>query len=327
MLNFNPFCAIAVETFHKVIPPPLREVTDDPAHPVEREFARYLEQERGLGQQTIRQMLHVARRFLLESLGPSSTELSKLGPEHVRQFTLQHARRLKRRSTQTVLSALKGFLRFLYQRGETSTDLADSVLKIACWRLSSLPKFITVEEVERLLRCVDRDTATGLRDYAILLLLARLGLRAGEVTELELGDINWAAGELTVRGKSARQGRLPILHDVGEAISGYLRHGRPRCASRRVFIRVQAPLRGFKSCATVGTIVKQYVLRAGLSPNRKGAHLLRHSLATAMLRGGGSLAEIGEVLRHQHTSTTEVYAKVHLSALQGIAQPWPGGDR
>lgn len=310
----------------EVVPPSPSERKSDVVHTIERDYSRYLTQERGLNPLTIRQQISLVRRFLLASFGSRMIDLAKLSPEHVRQFTMDIAQRLKRRITQTMLSALRGFLRFLYIQGETSTNLAGSVLKIACWRLASLPKFISAEKVEHLLSCVDRSTPTGLRNYAILLLLARLGLRAGEVTTLELQDINWAAGELTVRGKSVRQDRLPIPHDVGEAIVNYLRHGRPRSGCRRVFLRVVAPIEGFRCCGAVTNIVQASVSRAGLNPSKKGANLLRHSLATSMLREGSSLAEIGEVLRHQNTSSTEIYAKVDLSALRTLAQPWPGDN-
>jgi len=308
----------------EAIPPPSTQGQSDAVHTIEGEYSRYLAQERGLSPLTIKMQVPLIRRFLLASLGPCAIDLARLTPKHIEEFTVGLAQRLKRRSTQTALSALKSFLRFLYVRGETPTNLAGSVLKIACWRLASLPKFISKEEVEHLLDCVDRSTPTGLRDYAILLLLARLGLRAGEVAYMELRDINWVAGELTVRGKSVRQDRLPIPHDVGEAIARYLHDGRPCCACRRVFLRVQAPIEGFRCCGAITAIVRRYLLRAGLNPNKKGAHLLRHSLATRMLREGSSLAEIGNVLRHQSTSTTEVYAKVHVSALRSLAQPWPG---
>ena len=170
-----------------------------------------------------------------------------------------------------------------------------------------------------------QNTVIGKRDYAVLLLLSRLGLRAGEIVHMNLDDIHWETGEFLVRGKSSREERLPLPHDVGQALAAYLRYGRPRCSSRRVFIRVAAPQQGFTGSAAVCDIVRRALLRAGINPGFKGAHLLRHTLATTMLRGGASLTEIGEILRHQLPSTTEVYAKVDLSALRSIAQPWPGG--
>ena len=165
-----------------------------------------------------------------------------------------------------------------------------------------------------------------MRDYAILLLLARLGLRGGEVVTLTLDDLHWEAGEITIRGKGGRHHRLPLPQDVGEALVTYLREGRPHCSTRRVFLRARAPRRGFSSSVAIADIVRRALERAGLHPPRKGAHLLRHTLATQMLRKGASLAEIGEVLRHQHPDTTAIYAKVDLQALRALAQPWPGGE-
>jgi len=165
----------------------------------------------------------------------------------------------------------------------------------------------------------------GQRDHAILLLLARLGLRAGDVVHMALGDIDWEVGELIVRGKSNRQERLPLPQDVGEALVRYLKHGRPHCQSRRVFIRIKAPNKGFSSSVAICNIVRRALVRAELNPAFKGSHLLRHSLATQMLRGGASLAEIGEILRHQRLNTTQIYAKVDLAALNALTQPWPGG--
>jgi len=159
-----------------------------------------------------------------------------------------------------------------------------------------------------------------------LILLARLGLRAGEVVALTLNDIDWESGLITVRGKGARRDQLPIIEDVGKALAAYLRHGRPRCETRRVIIRARAPHRGFSGSAAIGDIVRRALRRAGLDPVRKGAHLLRHSLATTMLQRGASLAEIGQILRHATPNTTEIYTKVDLAALSALAQPWPGGD-
>jgi site-specific recombinase XerD len=172
----------------------------------------------------------------------------------------------------------------------------------------------------------DRCTAIGQRDYAVLILLARLGLRAGEVVAMTLDDIDWEAGLITIRGKGARHDQLPIPQDVGEALATYLRHGRPPCDTRRVFIRARAPHRGFSSSVAIADIVRRALTRAGLDPIRKGAHLLRHSLATKMLQQGACLAEIGQILRHSTQNTTEIYTKVDLAALSELSQPWPGGD-
>jgi len=196
---------------------------------------------------------------------------------------------------------------------------------VADWRLSTLPKSLAPEQVARLLKSCDQRTVTGQRDYTILLLLARLGLRAGEVVAMTLEDLDWEAGELTVRDKGGRQDRLPLPHDVGAALATYLRQGRPRCLTRRVFVRMAAPRRGFASSVAICGIMQRALARARLHPPRKGAHLLRHSLATQMLQRGASLPEIGEVLRHELAQTTEIYAKVDFTALRALAQPWPRG--
>jgi len=227
---------------------------------------------------------------------------------------------------QLMVSALRSFFRFLLQQGEIATDLAACVPAVADWRLSTVPKYLGAEEVERLLSTCDQRTRIGRRDYAILMLLARLGLRAGEVVALELDDMDWRGGEIAVRGKGQRHDRLPLLQEVGEALAAYLRRDRPCGSTRRVFVRMRAPIRGFAGPQTISTIVRRALQRADLKVPAKGvaAHLLRHSLATGMLRRGASMAEIAEVLRHRTPSTTEIYAKVDIGGLRSLAQPWPG---
>jgi site-specific recombinase XerD len=224
-------------------------------------------------------------------------------------------------------SALRSFLGFLYLQGQLATPLAASVPTVATWRLSELPQFLEPEQVQQIVQSCDRNSPCGRRDYAALLLLARLGLRAGEVVHLCLEDINWACGEVFIRGKSSREERLPLPSDVGRALAIYLQKDRPTCSSRRVFIRMKAPYVGFSTSVAVCDIVRRALQRAHLQPGRKGAHLLRHFLATQMLRGGASLTQIGQILRHQLPQTTEIYAKVDLTTLRAVAQPWPGGVR
>ena len=221
-------------------------------------------------------------------------------------------------------SAFRSFFRFLFQHGELRLDLAPSVPTVADWRLSAIPKYITPAEVARVLGSCDRQTAIGRRDYAILLLLARLGLRAGEIVALRLDDIDWRSGEILIRGKGFLHDRMPLPVDAGQALASYLRHDRPSCKTRSVFICMRAPQRRFARAATVSTIVKRALARAGLHPGFKGAHLLRHSLATSMIRSGASMGEIGEILRHRRPSTTEIYAKLDFEGLRSLAQPWPG---
>jgi site-specific recombinase XerD len=222
-------------------------------------------------------------------------------------------------------TAFRSFFRFLFQSGELQADLSAAVPTVADWRLSTIPKYLLPDEIERVVGSCDRQTSTGRRDYAILLLLARLGLRAGEVVALELDDIDWRAGEILVRGKGLLHDRMPLPVDVGQALTSYLRMDRPACKTRRVFVCMKAPRSGFTGPSTVATIVRRALDRAGLDPVFKGAHLLRHSLATRMLRSGASMSEIGEVLRHRTPSTTEIYAKLDFEGLRSLAQPWPNG--
>jgi len=309
-----------------ILPASVPEIEDSPLQRIENTFALYLEQERGLSQDTLDNYLPIVRRFLMERFHNRKIFLDKLRSQDISGFILHYAHTMSPGRAQLTVSALRSFLRFLYKRGEIATDLAAAVPTVAKWRFSGIPKFLQQEQVERLLQSCDQNTAAGQRDYAILLLLSRLGLRAGEVMHMDLDDIHWESGELIVRGKSSREERLPLPHDVGQAIAAYLRHSRPHCSSRRVFIRLFAPHQGFSSSVAVCDVVRRSLARAGLNLDFKGAHLLRHTLATNMLRGGATFTEIGEILRHQHPSTTEIYAKVDIEALRSIAQPWPGGE-
>jgi site-specific recombinase XerD len=221
------------------------------------------------------------------------------------------------------MSFLRSFFWFLLEQGDIEVDLSGVVPTVASWRFADLPKYITQGQVEQVLGSCDRGTPKGRRDLAILLLLARLGLRACEVSRLELDDIRWRTGELVVRGKGATRETLPLLAEVGEALAAYIKTDRPKCGTRRVFTRMRAPMAPIAGKGTVTTIVRDATLRAGLDLPRRGAHILRHSLATHMLRDGASMSEIGIVLRHRSPATTEIYAKVDITSLRRLAQPWP----
>jgi integrase/recombinase XerD len=308
-----------------VVPAPVQVDDDSRRRDIESGFAKYLAKERGLKQPTVDTYLSIVNRFLSDQFGAGSTVLCDLHPRDIVRFILRYTETVSVKRAQLIVCSLRSFFRFLYQRGETTIDLSPSALTVANWRLSELPKFLEPEQVERLLKSCNQDSLIGQRDYVILLLLARLGLRAGDVVYMTLDDIDWELGELIVCGKSARRERLPLPQDVGKALVRYLTDGRPRCSSRRVFIRMKAPHKGFSSSVAICNIVRRALVRVKLNPTFKGSHLLRHSLATHMLRGGASLAEIGEILRHQRLNTTQIYAKVNLSALRALAQPWPGG--
>ncbi len=300
------------------------------ATPIDRiahDYADFLIQERGLRPATLANYVPIARRFLEAKFGTGKFSWNKLHLTDVTDFVVGGSSAVSPKRAQSDVSALRSFLGFLTHQGKVPASLATSVPTVANWRLAELPQFLQPAEVEKLLRSCNQKTPTGRRDYALLLLLARLGLRAGEVVHLTLESINWAAGEVLIQGKSAREDRLPLPPDVGRALAAYLRRDRPVCSSRRVFIRMKAPRQGFASSAAVCTILKRALHRAELHPPKMGAHLLRRSLATRMLRRGASMAQIGEVLRHQLAQTTEIYAKVDLAALRPLAQPWPGGAR
>ena len=252
-----------------------------------------------------------------------------LHADEIRAFVIETGLRLSPRTKQTMAAALRSFLRFLFLRGETAADLALAIPIVRQERQVSVPRHLPPEDIKRLLASCDLASPTGRRNYALLLLLARLGLRAGEVMALRLDDVRWREGEIMVRGKGQVQDKVPLLPDVGEALASYLRQDRPAGPSRQLFICRKAPHRGFSHPSSVSTIVMRALQCAGLTPPMRGAHLLRHSLATAMLRRGASFAEIGQVLRHRSARTTEIYAKVDLAALRDVARPWPclGGAR
>lgn len=289
-----------------------------------RDYEHYLLHERGLSPASLSNYLCFARQFLDDRYGTSEIEYLRLTAGDVTGFIQRHAFKQSPKRASVMVAALRSFLRFLCFRGSLDVNLADCVPGVANWRFTVLPESLKSDEVELLLETTcDRETPTGRRDYAILLILARLGLRGGEVTRLKLEDINWEAGEIRVRGKGGRAARLPLPTDVGEALVAYLRAGRPRCSSRHVFIRAKAPLKGFPNSVAIADMVRRALRRAGLESRRGAAHLLRHAAATQMLRRGASLPEIGELLRHRHQDTTRIYAKVDLTALRQLARPWP----
>lgn len=296
----------------------------DPPHAIQKEFARYLREERRLSQASLDNSLPFVQRFLSDRFRSGPVALQELHPSDITRFVLRSIDGISPGRAKLLVGALRSFFRFLRMRGEIAVDLAGAVPTVADWRLSTVPKGIDPGEVHQVLKSCDRRTATGRRDYAVLLLLARLGLRGGEVASLMLSDIDWQAGEIILRGKGPRLDRLPLPPDVGEALVAYLRR-RPHCATRRVFVTSRAPVRELAGQGTVGCIVQRALTRAGLNPPRKGAHVLRHTLAIDMLRRGASLSEIGQLLRHRRLDTTAIYAKVDLEALHALALPWPGG--
>ena len=291
-------------------------------------YGEYLKQRRALMVDTVQRHVPVVQQFLQTCFGRGPLRLHALGEKDVTRFVLGTADRVSRRTQQTQMGVLRSFFRFLLEQGEIEVDLSGVVPTVATWRLADVPKYLTRGQVEQVLASCDRDTPMGRRDFAILVLLARLGLRACEVARLELDDIRWRTGELVIRGKGSSIEALPLLTELGAALAAYIEKDRPRCQTRRVFTRMRAPIVALAHKGSVTTVVRAAMSRAGLEVPARGAHVLRHSLATSMLRDGASMSEIGVVLRHRSPATTEIYAKVDMSSLQQLAQPWPvGGGR
>ena len=287
-------------------------------------YEQYLQDARGLSRQTIINYRPVVRDFLNFRFSDGEVSLTQLRAVDVTNFVQKRISRLNMRRAKIMTTALRSFLSYARYRGDITSDLAAAVPIVANWSLSSIPRAIGRDEVARLLASIDRDTPVGCRDYAMILALARLGLRSSELVSLELDDIDWVAGKIRVRGKNGQRNDLPLPADVGEAVADYLRKSRPRNANRRVFLRDKAPIRGFKGPSGLGSIIRRSLRRAGIDSPTKGTHQFRHSLASEMLRGGASLGEIGQVLGHRHVQTTAIYAKVDLDALRTLALPWPG---
>jgi site-specific recombinase XerD len=286
-------------------------------------YRAYLIEERGLAASTVRNYLDVARQFVSQYCASGRMDLCGLTAAQVSEFVLAGCRTRGVGSATILVVGMRALLRYLHLAGVTETGLAAAVPSAASWPASRLPQPIDRQQPARLMLSCDRRTAVGRRDFAVLTLLLRLGLRVGEVAALELTDVDWRHGEILVRGKAHREERLPLPADVGQAVAGWLRRGRPRCASTHVFTTLIAPRRELSGKA-VSAIVRRAGHRSGVVVT---AHRLRHYAATELLRSGASLPEVGQVLRHASMLSTALYAKVDHAALATVARPWPVGAR
>lgn len=305
-----------------VVPPePRGQLT--PLDELIADYRQWLTVRRALAPATVHRYLKLARRFLAQrrSAGDELGVKNLTGAD-VTAFLLCECARLKLKSAEAHAGELRSLLRFLHLRGFTALALADCVPSVASWRDAGIPKVLPRPDVERLLQSCDRSSLSGARDLAVLMLLARLGLRSVEVSRLELEDLRWRVGEIVVDGKGHRRDRLPLPSDVGEALVGYLSLRDRR--TRRVFLTLSAPIRPIEP-TTVSLVVRRACARAGLP--QISAHRLRHALASDLLREGASLIDIGQVLRHRDLASTAIYAKVDLVRLREVAQPWPGVER
>lgn len=294
--------------------------TCTPLDRVLRDYSRYLEEERDCGSSAVEHRGRTIREFLTWRFGGVPLRLARLRPDDVTRFMLRETRARSVGSAQLRATALRSFLRYLRAVGLNDRDLSAAVPRARRSRFRSLPKDVPIPDVSRVLQGIDASTPAGRRERAALLLLIRLGLRRSEVTSLRLEDIDWRAGEIRVRGKGGRSDRLPLPRDVGAALASYVRHGRPRRDSRRVFLATRAPYADLTPGALT-SLVSQVGVRsgvAGLSPHR-----FRHTAATQMLRKGMSLPVIAQVLRHRHLGSTAIYARVDDAALGALARTWP----
>jgi len=309
-----------------VVPAPPPPSPDGPVDVVLERFRCYLTIERGLARGTVRGYVEAVRPFLRSRILPGGTELDlvHLNAADITAFVVARCAQQSPGAASMTVTALRSLLGYLYVEGWIKQSLVWAVPTVPGRCLIGLPKGLSPEELRRLLAACDRRTRSGRRDFAILNLLARLGLRVGEVAALQLDDIGWRVGEIAVHGKGQSVDRLPLPTDVGEALVAYIRRGRPATAEgRSVFVRIRAPHRALKP-ASVGAVVLAAARRAGLPHIHP--HRLRHTVATELLRAGASLPEIGQLLRHRRVLSTAIYAKVDREALRAIARPWPGGD-
>jgi integrase/recombinase XerD len=307
---------------HGVVTPE-QPVEPTPTDELLADYLHHLEHDRGLAPRTVRRYMDFARRFLRSraSRTGATTGAEALTSAEVNAYMLKATTRLAVESAKREAADLRALLRYLYVSGVLGVDLGAAMPPVAVWRGRSLPRAMNPADVDALVVSCDRSTRSGLRDRAVLVLMARLGLRACEVAAIELDDLDWRAGEIAVRGKGGRSDRLPLPTEVGEALVEYLRDGRPSCASRRLVLRLYAPF-GPIAPSSITNIVYRGCRRAGLP--KVGGHRLRHTLATEMLRQGGDLLEIAQVLRQSDLGTTAGYAKVDRAALLTVACPWPG---
>jgi site-specific recombinase XerD len=303
--------------------PPDPVVVPTPLEGLLGRYREYLTVERGLTRSTARGYIDMVEPFLrLHQAADGTLELTTLVAADITRFIVAEAPGRRVGSAKLLVTALRSLLGFLHVDGVLAYSLSAAVPSVAGSRLAGLPKGLASGQVQQLLATCDQRTAVGLRDFAMLTVLARLGLRAGEIVTLELDDVDWRSGELLVRGKGNRLERLPLPVDVGLAIVAYLQHGRPTSVCRRVFLRARAPHRALTT-GGVTDIVINAARKAGLPPI--GAHRLRHTMATEMLRAGAPLTEVGQVLRHRSLLSTAIYAKVDHRALRELARPWPTG--
>lgn len=299
-------------------------VEPEPVPPLVKRFSEWMRQHRGVTEGTLTNYLPLVQEFLA-ALGDDAAGYDA---SRVRAFIFARASRQRHARAKSVVNAVRMFLRFLAVYGHCSPDLIAAVPGIAEWKLASLPRYLVADDIERLIAVCDPRSAAGARDRAVVVLLVRLGLRAGDVRDLRLADIDWSQGRVRVVGKGRCETWLPLPQDAGDAVLHYLEYFRPRIDDEHIFLRIYAPLGPLPSSGPISKLVRRAIQRAGIKAPSMGAHVLRHSAATALLRQGASLDTIGTILRHRCIESTAHYAKVDDALLREVTQPWPvDGER
>jgi site-specific recombinase XerD len=288
------------------------------------EFTHFLAEVRGLSPSTQQCRLRHIRAFLRDRFPTGPIRLESLEATQVSRFVMTYATHWTPSSKKALGNSLRSYFRYKTLRGERTAHLVAAIPRIAQWRMASLPKWLSAEEVKRLLSAFDRDTATGRRDYAITRCFVDLGLRTTEIARLQLEDLAWHEGTVRIRGKSRRVDFLPLPHSTGQAIVEYLRRGRPATPDRGVFVRHRPPLGKPVTADIIRGAVRRAAHRCGLEPCFHGPHILRHTVAKRLLQGGSTIKQIADVLRHRCLDTTGIYAKVDVAALARVALAWPG---
>ncbi len=305
-------------------PPAPKQKTPTAFERLAMEYAAYLREQRGLAEATIYHCMRFLDRFMTFRFGEKLGDLNDITPDDIVRFLREVMSRKSPYRDRTPPTHLRSLFRFLFWSGKTKRDLASSLPRVAMGRASHLSRALPPEEIERLVDAVWAPDAVSRRNYAMLMMLARLGLRAPEVIAIQLDDIDWRTGTILIRGKGKRHDRMPLPEDAGKAIVDYIRNGR-RGSSRTLFVANKPPYRPFVNAQILNTTLRAAFKATGLRPPQMyiGAHLLRHSLATDMLRKGASLDEIGDVLRHRSRRATAIYARHDIEGLRSIARAWP----
>ncbi|WP_158514395.1 tyrosine-type recombinase/integrase [Sphingopyxis macrogoltabida] len=309
----------------KIVAPAL-PLPSSPTDQILERFRAYLDHRHGLNARSCAAYVKFTRPFLRDMSITGPGDFAQLTTADVLGYVERRARDASAATAVAMCSRLRSFLRYLQVEGLIANDLAACVPSVKKWRFTALPTYLSAAQLEQVLQHCDQNTASGRRDYAILLLLSRLGLRAQEVATLTLDDIDWRAGQFRIQGKGRQQAIMPLPPDVGAAIAAYLQSGRPVSDRRQLFLKAYPPHSGFPPTSGIRDIAGRALRRAGISDiAHRGSHIFRHSLATELLRSGAALTQISQVLRHKDHDTTRIYAKVDLASLRTLSQPWPGG--